>query len=169
MYAAVRESLSDLRPWMSWATEQFSREDARKWVEAAILHWQSDSHYGFVITDPAEGAFIGSCSLGQINALYRFCNLGYWVRTAYRGRGIATRAVRLAAQFAFQHLGLVRVEVLIGVGNAASVRVAEKAGAHYEGTLRNRMVVRERVFDALLYAFLPDDFGLSHAPNGKEK
>lgn len=158
MYVAVRESLQELKPWMSWATDWFSREDAKKWVESAMAHWQADSYYGFVVTKPEVKIFLGSCSLGQINAAYRFCNLGYWVRSSCRGQGIATRAVRLAARFALQNLGLTRVEVVIGVGNAASMRVAEKAGAHYEGVLRNRMVVGEKVFDAVMYSFLPQDF-----------
>jgi RimJ/RimL family protein N-acetyltransferase len=160
MYAAVAESLADLQPWLSWAKSDFSSRDARQWVQSAIAQWDAGTYYGFVIVDPETDLFIGSCSLGHINQLYRFCNLGYWVRTSYRGQGIAPRAVRLTARFALRHLGLTRVEVVIGVGNAASQRVAEKAGAHYEGILRNRMVVGEKVFDAAMYSFVPEDFGI---------
>jgi hypothetical protein len=34
-------------------------------------------------------------------------------------------------------------------------------GAHYEGILRNRMVVGPDVFDAHMYSLIPQDFGLS--------
>ena len=37
-------------------------------------------------------------------------NVGYWVRTGQTGRGIATAAVRLVARFAFEELGLLRLE-----------------------------------------------------------
>lgn len=160
MRVAVNESLADLQPWLSWANGEFSAHDARRWVQSAMEQWDTGAYYGFVIVDPVTDLFIGSCSLGHINTLYHFCNLGYWVRTSYRGRGIAPRAVRLAARFAVKHLNLTRVEVVIGVGNTASLRVAEKAGAHYEGILRNRMVVGERVFDAAMYSFIPEDFGI---------
>lgn len=167
MYAAVRESLDDLKPWMSWATEQYSRQDAWNWAESAIQHWDVGSYFGFVIADATDKTFLGSCSLGHINHTYRFCNLGYWVRTTRRGRGFAARAARLAARFAFERLRLVRAELVIGVGNAASLRVAEKAGAHYEGILHNRMLVREQVSDAVMYSLLPKDFGLPILGGGK--
>ena len=40
------------------------------------------------------------------------------------------------------------------------MRVAEKVGAHYEGVLRNRMVVGRDVYDAHMYSLTPQDFGL---------
>ena len=56
-------------------------------------------------------------------------NLGYWVRTSRRGEGIAVRATKLAARYAFENVGLIRVEVVMAVDNSASRRVAEKSGA----------------------------------------
>ena len=60
----------------------------------------------------------------------------------------------------FEHLNLIRAEIVVAVGNTASLRVAEKAGARREGILRNRMVVREMVYDAVIYSLIPQDFGL---------
>jgi len=57
------------------------------------------------------------------------------VRTSQTGQGIATAAVRLVAQCAFEDLGLRRLELLIAVDNLASRRVAEKVGATFEGAL----------------------------------
>jgi RimJ/RimL family protein N-acetyltransferase len=44
--------------------------------------------------------------------------------------------------------------------NEYSKQVAEKAGAHYEGILLNRMVVGKNVYDAQMYSLVPSDFGL---------
>jgi len=60
----------------------------------------------------------------------------------------------------FEQLNLIRAEIVVAVGNTASLRVAEKAGARREGILRNRMVVREMVYDAVIYSLIPQDFGL---------
>jgi RimJ/RimL family protein N-acetyltransferase len=62
-------------------------------------------------------------------------HVGYWVRTGQTGQGIATAAVRLIARFGFEDLGLQRLELLVAVENLASRRVAEKAGARFEGIL----------------------------------
>ena len=69
----------------------------------------------------------------HIHPVYKFCNLGYWVRTSRHGRGIAGRAAKLIAQFAFEKVNLIRAEIVIAVGNSTSKRVAEKVDAHYEG------------------------------------
>jgi RimJ/RimL family protein N-acetyltransferase len=67
---------------------------------------------------------------------------------------VATEAVKLAREWGFAETGLVRLEVLVAVGNLASRRVAEKAGAVYEGTLRSRLLVQGTRHDAAMYAFI---------------
>ena len=62
--------------------------------------------------------------------------LGYWVAAEARGRGVATRAVRLLSDWAVRELGLERLEILVHQDNAPSRRVAEKAGYRDTGELR---------------------------------
>ena len=159
-FTAVRESLADLKPWMSWAYDDYSFNDAREFIRITRARWQEGVLYAFAITDAKSGLILGGCSLSHIHPVYHLCNLGYWVRSKRRGRGIAGRATLLAARYAFEKVGLVRVEIVIAPDNAASIRVAEKVGAHYEGILRNRMVVGSQVFDARMYSLIPRDFDL---------
>ena len=158
LYCAVRESLSELKPWMSWATDAYSQRTAGDYITIARARWEEHTFYAFVILRAEE--LLGACTLSSIHSVYRFCNLGYWVRTSCHGQGIAGRAAKLVARFAFEHLGLVRVEIVIGVGNHASLRVAQKIGAHDEGTLLNRIVVGKSIYDAHMYSLVPADFGL---------
>jgi RimJ/RimL family protein N-acetyltransferase len=159
LYCAVKESINELSPWMSWATAEYSERSAREYITVAQARWEEHTFYGFAITRRDE--FLGACTLSSIHPIYRFCNLGYWVRTSCRGQGIAGHAAKLTARFAFEHLGLIRVEIVIGVGNHASIRVAQKIGAHDEGILLNRMVVGTSISDAHMYSLLPADFGLA--------
>jgi RimJ/RimL family protein N-acetyltransferase len=158
--AAVRESLAELHPWMDWATDSYDEAAALRWLEAVGLAWEHSSAFHFAITDANDGEYIGSCGLDGINQDYRFCNLGYWVRTSRTRQGVAARAVRLVARFAFETVRLVRAEIVIASSNLASQRVAQKAGAHFEGTLLNRMVVHTDVYDAAMYSLTPADFDL---------
>ena len=155
---AVRESLPELKPWMSWATDEYGERTARDYITIAQARWEEHTFYAFAILRADE--LLGACTLSSIHSIYRFCNLGYWVRTSCRGRGIAGRAAKLAARFAFEHLGLIRVEIVIGVENQASLRVAQKLGAHEEGILLNRIVVGNSIYDAHMYSLVPADFGL---------
>ena len=159
-YTAVRESLADLKPWMSWAHDEYSLSDSKEFIRITRARWGEGTLFAFVITDKQSGSVLGGCSLSHIHPVYHLCNLGYWVRSSRRGEGVAVRATQLAARFAFEKIGLIRVEIVIALENRASIRVAEKVGANHEGILRNRMVVGRKVYDAHMYSLIPQDFGL---------
>lgn len=158
LYEAVSESLSDLKPWMSWATDDYTEMTAREYITIARARWDEHTFYAFAITRGEE--ILGACTLSSIHPIYHFCNLGYWVRSSCHGQGIAGRAAKLTARFAFEQVGLIRVEIVIARGNQSSIRVAEKIGAHDEGILLNRMVIGKSIYDAHMYSLLPSDFGL---------
>ena len=99
LHCAVRESLSELKPWMSWATDEYSERTARDYITIARARWEEHTFYAFVVLRGDE--LLGACTLSSIHSLYRFCNLGYWVRTSCHGQGIAWRAAKLAARFAY--------------------------------------------------------------------
>ncbi|HMZ07179.1 MAG TPA: GNAT family protein [Anaerolineales bacterium] len=160
LHFAVQESLPELSPWMSWASPRYTNDVARNFIAVSRAEWTHGSLYSFAITDTTTGQYYGGCGLSHIHPIYKFCNLGYWVRTSQNGRGIAARAARLAARFAFERVKLIRVEIVIAEGNENSIRVAKKAGAHYEGILLNRMTVGKLILNAHMFSLLPSDFGL---------
>ena len=160
LHSAVQESLPQLKPWMSWANENYSREIALNFITLTRARWSSGDLYAFAITDAETGVFLGGCSLSHIHPVYHFCNLGYWVRSSRHGQGIAGCAAKLSARFAFERLKLIRAEIVIAIGNEASMRVAGKIGAHDEGILLNRMVTGDHISDAHMFSLLPSDFGL---------
>jgi ribosomal-protein-serine acetyltransferase len=160
LYAAARESLDDLIPWMSWAHPAYSRDEVAEYVRIVGESWDAGRYYAFAITDARDGMMLGAASLSHVHPVYHFCNLGYWIRSSRRGNGLAARAARLAAKFGFEQLGLIRAEVVIAVGNEASLKVAEKSGAQREGILRDRVTVREQIHDAVMFSFVRADFGL---------
>jgi RimJ/RimL family protein N-acetyltransferase len=160
LFTAVQESLAELNPWMTWATERYTLNVARDYIAITRAEWSRGSMYAFAITSAATGEFLGGSGLSHFHPVYKFCNLGYWVRTPRHGNGIASRAAKLTAQFAFEKANSIRAEIVIADGNEASKRVAEKIGAHYEGMLLNRITVRERIHNAHMFSLLPSDFGL---------
>jgi len=157
LYEAVRESVKQLCHWMVWCHPDYSMEDSRSFVWSSERDWDRRERYSFVIEDTRDGSLVGSVGLSSIVHAHRFANLGYWVRASRTGQGIARAAVLLAAAFAFEKLGLERLELIVPVSNEASRRVAERAGAHCEGLLRKRLVLRGKLHDAALYSLLPED------------
>jgi RimJ/RimL family protein N-acetyltransferase len=113
-----------------------------------------------VITDSQTGAFLGTVGLNYFNRDHQFANLGYWVRSSRTGRGVATTATLLTARFGLRVLGLQCIEILAAVGNKASQRVAERAGAKKEGVLRNRLSIRGLAHDAVMYSLIASDLNV---------
>jgi RimJ/RimL family protein N-acetyltransferase len=115
-----------------------------------------------MILDPSD-RFLGAIGLNNIDPVNPRANLGYWVRTSAKGRGVATEAVRRIVEWSFANTPLVRLEVVVSVENAPSLRVAEKAGAIREGVLRSRILLHGRMHDAVMFAFIKPAVRESHA------
>jgi RimJ/RimL family protein N-acetyltransferase len=98
-----------------WSEEWRTRAGHRAW---GIRELQSDVLVGSVdIRDRGDG------SVNVATAVY----------PDYRGRGYATRAVVLAAQYARDSMGLMRAVAIIDAENGASRRAAAKAGFVFDG------------------------------------
>lgn len=85
------------------------------------------------------GIFIGRRLLGELTLSsiqrgpFQSAYVGYWVDQAEAGRGYVPEAVVVALAFAFEELGLHRVEISIIPRNARSLRVVEKLEIRKEG------------------------------------
>ena len=153
---AALESLldPDTRLWNAgWVT---TREDALVWLERR-QDWGGD-HASWAVEDAAAPRLLGSVSVHSIDRSANDAEIGYWTAPSARGRGVASLAVDAACRWAFATLPVDRIELCHAVENAASGRVAEKAGFTYEGHLRRSFRYGDGVkHDELLWARLADD------------
>jgi RimJ/RimL family protein N-acetyltransferase len=143
---------------MVWCHPNYSCDDARAFIGKSVVDWDQGTRYSFAICSQESGELLGSVGLSGLHRTHRFANLGYWVRTSRTGKGVGAAAARLAARFAFEQLGLNRLELIIPVENQGSIRVAEKLGAHREGLLRRRLVLRGKPHDALSFSLVAEEF-----------
>ncbi len=119
--------------WFGWTRVTPSYEEHRRAVEAWRQGYaEGRRRVGFVIEH--EGQVVGSV---EVRALDNDAGALSWVVYAgHRGRGYATRAVRLLVDYAIDALGMTRVEAQVEPGNEESMRVATRAGLRREGTRR---------------------------------
>jgi RimJ/RimL family protein N-acetyltransferase len=80
--------------------------------------------------------------------------VGYWLLPSARGRGLATRAVRLLAAWAIRALAL-DLRLLTEPGNERSQRVAERSGFIRTGVLPGRAEEDGRRIDHVLFSLPP--------------
>ncbi len=84
------------------------------------------------IADAQTGELLGSISL-DLFAERQAAEIGYWVRREARRRGVALAAARLLMRWAFEEVGVERLEILTYPGNAASQALAGKLGFRPRG------------------------------------
>ncbi|ANY17216.1 GNAT family N-acetyltransferase [Bordetella pseudohinzii] len=152
---AARESVETVGRWMPWCTAAFSEGDARSWFRQCRASQRAGTGYELGVFSAQSGELLGGAALNAIQRHNLFCNLGYWVRQSAQGQGVASRALRALLPFAFDVLGLQRVEIVVAVGNMPSEAVARKAGALFEGRARNRLQLHGQAWPASIFSLIP--------------
>jgi RimJ/RimL family protein N-acetyltransferase len=157
--AAIRAvySEADIRSWMGWGGEGLRDEsEARANIERAADSWREGTWAVFRIVDVSTDEVVGGVNLRFAD--FEIAEVSYFLRASARGRGLATRAVRLVSRWAFDELGIERIELRAHPENEASRRVAERAGFTREGIERaSRAWPDGTRFDSILFSLLPGD------------
>ncbi|MDQ2982358.1 MAG: GNAT family N-acetyltransferase [Actinomycetota bacterium] len=155
---ACREE--EIAQWLDQIPQPYTEDDARMYVELCEVGWREGTSSTFAITDRASGEVLGSIGLRHLPGLDEGTSeIGYWVKQPARGRGVATRALRLVSHWAISELRIPRLQLRADEQNEPSKRVAERAGFTREGVLRaSRYNARQqRRVDFVMYSLLPED------------
>jgi RimJ/RimL family protein N-acetyltransferase len=101
---------------------------ARTWIATTAEQYAAGTGAPLAVVDAAGGRLLASAGLNVIDWAQRTADVGYWVAAPERGRGVASRAVALVADWAFGTLGLELLGLLTDPGNRASQAVARRTG-----------------------------------------
>jgi RimJ/RimL family protein N-acetyltransferase len=118
------------------APRQITLEAAQAWLDARERRRRAGEALFLVVAEPESDCAVGAVWLWNVDAAERRGEIGYWLLRPARGRGYATRAVELLCRYAFEELGLARLELFTMPENAASIRLARRTGFRPEGVVR---------------------------------
>jgi RimJ/RimL family protein N-acetyltransferase/nitrite reductase/ring-hydroxylating ferredoxin subunit len=153
----------EIQRWIPLIPVPYTEADARRFILMTLQAWHDGTGYEFAITDASTDCYVGSIGL-HLGPNPRRHAVGYLVAPEVRGRGYASRAVRLLTRWGFERLGIERLALWTLTGNAASQAVAEKTGFRYEGIVRNWEAGRqEQPVDVVMFAMTPDDLADAEA------
>ena len=127
----------------------YTEADAVAFIARSDDLWASGRGVAFAIVGTATGELLGAVQLIRRNAR---ASVGFWLAPDARGSGVATRAVRLVAEWAFRELGVRRLELATDPRNRPSHRVAERVGFTREGIRRRALKFRGERRDSLVFA-----------------
>lgn len=137
IYTAITESLAELKPWMVWATDEFSLEVCEENTRQAIAKFITREDLRYHYHDKVTGRFLVGSGLHRIDWKIPKFEIGYWCRSSEMGKGYVTEGVRGLTEMAFEHLSAARVEIRCDETNTRSFQVAERCSFELEGTLKN--------------------------------
>jgi len=119
---------------------------------------QFDAAYGFGVF-LGDGELVGEVSLGNVQrGPFQSAYVGYWIDRDHAGRELVPEAVAVVLRFAFDDLGLHRVEAAIVPRNGASRRVVEKLELRYEGLAERFLQIRGVWEDHARYAITAEEW-----------
>ena len=149
----------EMAQWLDQIPRPYTEKDAREYVAATRRGWREGTASSFAIVDVVSDRPVGSVGVHWLDREHRVAEVGYWVAREARGRGVASRAVRLVSRWAIESCGIERLQLRADVLNEASQKVAEKSGFRREGVLRSSRFSPRlgRRVDFAMYSLLPGE------------
>ena len=164
---AKYEAVCRYFPFDPAADEQSYRERVLHWVES----YDSGLYFQWVIEQKADHALIGIINLGRVDEANALAETNYMLAPVCWGQGIMTEVLCAVLQYAFDEVGLNRVQAEVFDGNAASARVLEKCGMRFEASHGSgiistgiSLILRSTPFCVLTEMFIDAGFYVKKGP-----
>ncbi|HEX5289615.1 MAG TPA: GNAT family N-acetyltransferase [Streptosporangiaceae bacterium] len=142
----------EIQRWHARTVESLA--EASEMIARYQRAWRNETGAHWAITGPEV---IGRVALRTVDLEEGCAEIAYWVTPAARGRGAAPRSAIALSGWVLGELGLHRLDLEHSVANAASCRVAQKAGFAYEGTRRSAVLHGDGWHDMHLHARIRGD------------
>ena len=169
LFAVIDKSRAFLLRHLPWPAQCLDADDVAARIESweiqaqmangacwGIFEQGARSLTSAGVQQPA-GNLAGVIILGWIQALHRSATVSYWLGEEFTGRGLATEALRTLSRFAFDRLGLNRLEISAAVANPKSAAVATRAGFMQEGICRDYEFINGKFEDHMRLSLLARD------------
>jgi RimJ/RimL family protein N-acetyltransferase len=137
-------------------------EDGLKnYLKTALDAKATGKEYPFIVFDKRTNEFAGSTRFYDINLPYKTLQLGYtWYAKKFRGTGLNKHCKFLLLSFAFEKLGMERVEFRADNNNSQSIAAMKSIGCKVEGILRSNMPTQIEGIrrDSIVLSILKDEW-----------
>ena len=158
-WSRLREnSRAALQRWEpDWNEAHFERRSYKARLGAYRRLANAGTAFPFHVFAGGE-TLVGAVNLSDIRRhIASSAQVGYWIGTEHARRGYGQAAVEAVVRFAFDQIGLHRLEAAVQPGNAPSIGLLERAGFRAEGVARGYLRVDGQWRDHRIYARLSSD------------
>lgn len=133
-------SINEPETWEYSLVRANGKENLENYIQLALKAKANKTDFPFIVLDKKSGKYAGSTRFYDINFEFKTLQLGYtWYGKAFRGTGLNKHCKFLLLQFAFETLGMERVEFRADNANQRSIAAMKSIGCTVEGVMRNHM------------------------------
>lgn len=136
-------SINEPETWKYSLVGADGKENLIHYIQSAIKEREAQKEFPFIVFDKKSQKYAGSTRFYDIQLEYKTLQLGYtWYGSAFRGTGLNKHCKFLLLQFAFETLGMERVEFRADNNNERSIAAMKSIGCKVEGVFRSHMPTR---------------------------
>lgn len=164
----IEDDYNNLRPiahrnpnLLQFSPQQVNTEDQlENYIKKALTQQNEGSRYPFISFDKKAQEYSGSTSYLNISNPNARLEIGAtWIGRGFQGTGLNKQQKLLMLSYAFETLGMQRVELKTDARNLQSQRAMEKIGAIREGSLRSHTIMEDGYRrDTVYYSILIDEW-----------
>ncbi len=154
IFQTIDQQRHYLGKWLPFVAHTQSQADTENFIKAAMNLPQKE----LIFTIWYEEEFAGLIGFKATDRLNSRTELGYWLSEPFQKKGIISCCVKFLCNYAFDRLGIHRVQIKCAVGNEPSRRIPQNMGFTFEGVEREGERVNEHLyFDLEVYSLLRTD------------
>jgi RimJ/RimL family protein N-acetyltransferase len=165
-------SINEPETWKYSLVGADGKENLINYIQSAIKAREEKREFPFIVFDKKSQKYAGSTRFYDIQLQYKTVQLGYtWYGSAFRGTGLNKHCKFLLLQFAFETLGLERVEFRADNNNERSIAAMKSIGCKVEGVLRSHMPTAKSEVrrDSIVLSILKNEWFEQVKENLKQK
>ena len=165
-------SINEPETWKYSLVGADGKENLIKYIQSAIKNREDKKEFPFIVFDKKSQKYAGSTRFYDMNLEFKTLQLGYtWYGSAFRGTGLNKHCKFLLLQFAFETLGIERVEFRADNSNERSIAAMKSIGCKVEGVLRSHMptIDKEIRRDSIVLSILKNEWFDEVKENLKQK
>ncbi len=155
-------AINEPETWKYSLVSAHGKENLTQYIQKAIEARINNTELPFIVYDKKSKKYAGSTRFYDIRMDFKTLLLGYtWYGKNYRGTGLNKHCKLLLLQFAFETLGVKRVEFRADTNNALSIAAMKSIGCTVEGILRSHLPVelgQQKRRDSIILSILSEEW-----------
>lgn len=151
VFQAIDTNRKDLYQWLPFVNSVLEVDDGIKFID------YSRQAGDLLLVIRYKKEFAGLLGLKDVDRVNKKAEIGYWLLQSFRKKGIILRSVMRLTNYAFEEIGLNRIQIKVAVNNIDSRKIPEKLGFVKEGVERDGELLHDGYADLNIYSMLKSD------------